>query len=104
MIEYLLRAGVGGVLLASCPTRDCWHREGPKWLEERVYAGREAELRESIDRRRLLVVHAGEAERGVVLRALEELRLTVAALDRARREESIEIDTECEPKAEEVAS
>jgi ferredoxin len=104
VIEYLLRAGVGGVLLASCPSRDCWHREGPKWLEERVYAGREAELRESIDRQRLRVVHAGEAERGVVLRALAELRLTVAALDRARREESIEIDTECEPKAAEVAS
>jgi hypothetical protein len=72
-------------------------------LEERVYAGREAELRESIDRQRLRVVHAGEAERGVVLRALEELRLKVAALDRAKREESIEIDTECEPKEAEAA-
>jgi coenzyme F420-reducing hydrogenase delta subunit len=103
VIEYLLRSGVGGVLLASCPPRDCWSREGPRWLEERVYAGREAELRESIDRRRIAVAYAGEAERGVVRRALAGLRETVAGLDRAPREERVEIDAECEPKVE-VAS
>jgi coenzyme F420-reducing hydrogenase delta subunit/Pyruvate/2-oxoacid:ferredoxin oxidoreductase delta subunit len=99
VIEYLLRAGVGGVLVASCPPRDCWHREGPKWLEERIYAGREAELRESIDRRRIAVVYAAEVERGLVGRALAELRNEIEVLEGAQREEAIEIDTECEPRA-----
>jgi coenzyme F420-reducing hydrogenase delta subunit/Pyruvate/2-oxoacid:ferredoxin oxidoreductase delta subunit len=78
VIETLLRAGSDGVLVAACPPRDCWHREGPKWLDERLYHGREAELRESLDRSRLRVVWAGEGERREVLRAVAGFR---AALD-----------------------
>lgn len=104
VIEYLLRAGAGGVLVASCPPRDCWHREGPKWLEQRLYHGREAELRESIDRRRIAVAYAAEGERGVVLRALAELRGAVQALDRARAESEIELELECEAGRAEAAS
>jgi ferredoxin/coenzyme F420-reducing hydrogenase delta subunit len=104
VVEYLLRAGVGGVLIASCPPRDCWNREGPKWLEQRLHHGREAELRESIDRRRLGVVYAGEGERRVVLRALGELRDAVGALDRAQAESRIELELECEPKPAEASS
>ncbi len=29
-IEFLVRSGAGGVLVAACPPRDCWSREGPK--------------------------------------------------------------------------
>lgn len=97
VIEYLLRSGLGGVLVASCPPRDCWGREGPHWLHARLYDGREAELRESLDRRRIAVVYAGEAERAPVRGALAALRESVAELDRARREEEIQIDTECDP-------
>ena len=100
VIEVLLRAGVGGVLVASCPPRDCWHREGPKWLGERLYRGREAELRESLDRRRVAVVYAGEAEPRVVLGALERLREDVRALECARAESEIDLVTECEPASE----
>ena len=104
VMEYLLRSGVGGVLVASCPPRDCWHREGPKWLGERLYAGREAELRETLDRRRIRVAYAGEGERGVVLRAVAELRDAVASLDRAPREAEIEVSTECAGDGVEAAS
>jgi coenzyme F420-reducing hydrogenase delta subunit len=96
VIEFLLRAGTGGVLIASCPPRDCWSREGPRWLEERVYHGREAELRDSVDRRRIRIVYAGEGERRVVLSALAEFRRDVAELDNVVGEDGIEIDTECE--------
>ena len=65
VLEYLVRAGWGGVLVASCPPRDCWNREGVTWLEERVYRGREAELKERVDRRRVRVAYAGE---GALLR------------------------------------
>lgn len=96
VVEFLLRAGSGGVLIASCPPRDCWSREGPRWLEERLYHGREAELRESVDRRRIRVVYAGEGERRVVLGALAEFRRDVAELDNTVGEDGIEIDTECD--------
>ena len=45
------RGGAAGVLVVSCPPRDCWHREGPAWLHERIYNGRDAELQERVDRR-----------------------------------------------------
>ncbi len=101
VIEFLLRSGAGGVLVASCPPRDCWGREGPKWLQERLHHGREAELRESVDRRRLGVVYAGEGERRVVLQALAELRRTIEALEQEPAEERVEVELECErPRAE----
>jgi coenzyme F420-reducing hydrogenase delta subunit len=103
VVEFLLRAGAGGVLMASCPPRDCWSREGPRWLEERLYQGRAAELRDSIDRRRVRVVYAGEGERRVVLRALSEFRSDVAELADAVGEDGIEIDTECEPERMETS-
>ncbi|NIP82298.1 MAG: hydrogenase iron-sulfur subunit, partial [Gemmatimonadetes bacterium] len=51
VIEYLVRAGAGGVMVVACPPRDCWNREGVTWLEERVYNEREAELKDRVDRR-----------------------------------------------------
>jgi ferredoxin len=101
-IELLLRAGAAGVLVWSCPPRDCWFREGPRWLEERLYHGREAELRASVDRRRLRVVHAGEGERRVVLRELAALRRALAALIPPRAEELATIELACERVAERV--
>jgi len=96
VIEYLVRSGAGGVLVASCPPRDCWNREGVKWLEERVYYEREAELKERVDRSRVRLVCAGEAEIGRVAAALEAFRAEVRALGRSAVEEGIEIDTECD--------
>jgi ferredoxin len=104
VIEYLLRSGVGGVLVASCPPRDCWSREGPRWLEARLYAGREAELRESIDRRRIEVLYAAEAQGREVRAGVARLRERVGALESLERESRIEIDTECEPGSVGVAS
>ena len=83
VVETLLRSGAGAVLVATCPPRDCASREGPKWLEARLFEGREAELHERVERRRVRVVHAGEGEGAVVRRALAVLRQAVAALDRA---------------------
>ena len=95
-VELLLRAGASGVLVWSCPPRDCWYREGPRWLEERLYGGREAELRESVDRRRLRIVYAGEGESARVRRELGELRRELAALARPRGEEAIDLEALCE--------
>jgi ferredoxin len=103
VLEALLRAGAGGVLVAACPPRDCTSREGPKWLAARLFEGREAELQERVDRRRLRLVHAGEGEAGVVRRALAALRTELATLDRAAPEAG-EIEPECATARAEAAS
>jgi coenzyme F420-reducing hydrogenase delta subunit len=96
VVEYLLRAGAAGVLIASCPPRDCWNREGPKWLEQRLYHEREAELRERVDRRRVRLVYASAGERGVVRAAIQELQETLATLATASPERDIDLDRLCE--------
>jgi ferredoxin len=96
VIELLIRAGVGGVLVVSCPPRDCWSREGPKWLEQRVYHDREAELQPRVDRRRVRLAHAGVAERAVVADALQGLREEVARLGAADRQTDADLQRECD--------
>jgi ferredoxin len=103
VIELLIRAGAPGIFVVTCPPRDCWAREGPHWLEERVHRGREAELRESVDRRRLCIVHASEAETGRLERELQVFRETLRALDAVHPETDVDLDTECEPPPLEAA-
>jgi coenzyme F420-reducing hydrogenase delta subunit len=102
VVEYLVRAGVGGVLILSCPPRDCWHREGPKWLEQRLFHGREAELKERVDRRRVRLAYAGYAEGEAALRAVEEALDGIERLEVAAGETAITLDEECEPASEGV--
>ncbi len=103
VVEYLVRAGAGGVMIAACPPRDCWNREGVTWLEERLYNQREAELKDRVDRRRLRVVYASEYERAELKKAVALFRVQVGSLDRALSEQTIRIDTTCDPPAFSVA-
>lgn len=80
VIEYLLRAGAGGVLLAACPPRDCWNREGSKWLEQRLSHGREAELHERVDRRRTRLVFVSSGEHDRLRRAVADFHAALAPL------------------------
>lgn len=95
-IEFLVRSGAGGVIIASCPPRDCWNREGPLWLEQRLYHDREAELKARVDRRRLRLVFAGERQRAEVSAAIAEFRRDLADLGAAHAEAAPEVDRECE--------
>lgn len=96
VIEYLVRGGAGGVLVVACPPRDCWSREGVAWLEARVHEGREAELQERVDRRRVRVAYAAEYEGAGLALDLARFRGEVAALALGAGEERIEIETVCE--------
>ena len=96
VVEFMVRAGVGGVMIASCPERDCWNREGPAWTEERLFHGREAELKERVDRERVRYLNIGAADRGGLLVQLREFQDQARERAAADREEDIEIDTECE--------
>ena len=86
VIELFLRSGAAGVIVFGCPPRDCINREGPKWLIERVFNDREAELQTRVDRRRvrLATLAPGEVEESIA--ALESFARDLAILDRPHRD------------------
>ena len=94
VVELLIRSGTGGVFLLSCPGRDCSFREGPKWLAERLFHGREAELRERVDRRRVALGAFSPGELAAARREIAALRGAVAALE-ARPESGVVVEPEC---------
>jgi coenzyme F420-reducing hydrogenase delta subunit len=57
-VEFLLRGGAGGVLVAGCREHDGRTREGVTWAEQRLFEGRKAELKERVDGRRVRLVQA----------------------------------------------
>src|SRR5690606_40082246 len=63
VIESYLRAGAAGVMVAACPARDCWNREGGKWAAQRMFHERGAELQARVDRNRVHLASAGEGDR-----------------------------------------
>jgi ferredoxin len=95
-IELLIRGGAGGVLVLTCPSRDCWNREGPKWLTERVYHEREAELQARVDRARVRIVPVAAGERREAVAAFRLFSAHIAQLAVPMRDRSVEIDAECE--------
>lgn len=81
VIELLLRRGASGVFVLTCPPRDCTHREGPKWLELRVYHDREAELQARVDRRRVRLGAFSAAQGREATEAVRSFRAEVLALE-----------------------
>lgn len=102
VIELLVRQGAPGVLIAGCPPRDCVGREGPKWLEQRLYHEREAELQPRVDRRRVRMVSAAVGLEDEVLAELAEFRRALAALGPTAPEVDIDLRDLCEPASDEV--
>ena len=100
-IERLLRDGVGGVLLLSCPPRDCRFREGPKWLAARIFERREAELKPRVDRRRVALVACSPHESDRARAAIAAMVARVRALGIAP-DAGPEPEIECEPASREA--
>lgn len=95
VVELLVRGGAAGVLMLPCPARDCHHREGPKWLDARIYHGREAELQARVDRRRIAVEAVGAGDVAGARRAVAGFRAALAVLDRPAVEPGDEVEAEC---------
>jgi len=96
VIEMLLRGGVGGVLVFACPPRDCLNREGPRWLVERMYHEREAELQARVDRARVRVVHVNAGEQHEAVSALQRFALDLSALAAPAVDRAAAVDAVCE--------
>ena len=97
VIELFVRRGAPGVIVCGCPPRDCISREGPKWLHERVFNDREAELQPRVDRRRVRLATLAPGDRQASLAAFDDFARALAALDRAARETDIDLDVVCDP-------
>ncbi len=97
VIEMLLRGGAGGVLILACPERDCWNREGPRWLGARVHGRREAELQPRVERARVRIAHVGARERGRGIDAVRAFATEVATLGPPAAADAADAEVQCEP-------
>ena len=105
VIERFLRTGAAGVVICSCPPRDCVGREGPKWLRERVFNDREAELQARVDHRRVRIVTFAPGDLTGSLAAYDAFTRDLAAFGVPVPEADVELALECDPvPLDEVAS
>ena len=104
VVELLLRAGAPGVIVCGCPPRDCTSREGPKWLEARLFHEREAELQERVDRRRVRITTLAAGDLAGSLAAYDAFVAEIAALQAPTRAAEAEVDLVCDPVPIEEAS
>ncbi|MDQ8153294.1 MAG: cytochrome b N-terminal domain-containing protein [Gemmatimonadota bacterium] len=80
-LELTLRAGAPGVMVFTCPPRDCRGREGPKWLHERMFNDREAELQVRVNRKRVATAVMAWGDRPAVLDAWTSFAARLKAYD-----------------------
>lgn len=90
-LDFALRSGADGVLLAACGDGDCEFRFGANWMDERIHGTREPHLRASVQRARVRMTRCPECH-GIgrrarrVRRALASTAHSVAAGSTAREE------------------
>ena len=96
VIELFLRNDAPGVIVFGCPPRDCVGREGPKWLHERVFNDREAELQARVDRRRVRLATIAVGDLAGTLSALGAFVSVLAALDRPVPDDALESEPVCD--------
>lgn len=80
-VEYALRSGADGVVVAGCAGDGCHFRLGDAWTEERLAGRREPHLRASVPRERVRTVRTGSGTR--LAHELDEFRAALAALQPA---------------------
>ncbi len=97
VVEILIRGGARGVLVLSCPPRDCEGREGPKWLVERLYHDREAELKARVDRRRVAVGYARSGDPRSAVDALQGFSRQLDAIEPPSADRDLDLEAICDP-------
>ena len=79
-VEYALRDGAAGVLVAACREGGCEFRLGERWTRERLAGVREPHLRADVPAERLELAFAGAGDEARLTAALERLRRRVEPL------------------------
>lgn len=99
VIELFVRNGAPGVIVFGCPPRDCVCREGPKWLHERVFNDREAELQPRVDRRRVRVGTLATGDLRGAVAALGAFARELSILNRPEPHAEVTFELVCDPVA-----
>jgi ferredoxin/coenzyme F420-reducing hydrogenase delta subunit len=73
-VEYALRDGAAGVIVAACREGGCEFRFGDRWTAERLRGAREPHLRASVDAARIELVFAGLGDEAQLTQAIDRLR------------------------------
>lgn len=79
-VEYALRAGADGVLVAGCRQGDCAFRLGDRWAAERVAGIREPHLRATLPGDRVRLAWIGADDPAALDRAVQAFRRSMAVL------------------------
>ncbi|MCP5248013.1 MAG: hydrogenase iron-sulfur subunit [Candidatus Accumulibacter sp.] len=79
-VEYALRGGADGVMLAACREGGCEFRLGDRWSSERLLGEREPHLRHSVPPSRLQLTFASAHDSTRLATALTEFRTRIEAL------------------------
>lgn len=82
-IDYALRLGAQGVVIAGCRESDCEFRLGDRWVQERFNGAREPRLRAATPRDRLAVIWSGHDHQSIRL-GIESLRARLSSGARPR--------------------
>jgi coenzyme F420-reducing hydrogenase delta subunit len=76
-VEYALRDGAAGVLVAACREGGCEFRLGERFTAERLHGLREPHLRRQVSAERVELVFAGPGDEALLAAALQRLRRRV---------------------------
>lgn len=82
-VEYAMRRGADGVIIASCPPFDCAYRFGGQWIAERLRGEREPRLRAAADASRVRLIEASREDPGKLAAA------TLALAEALAREKKV---------------
>jgi quinol-cytochrome oxidoreductase complex cytochrome b subunit/coenzyme F420-reducing hydrogenase delta subunit len=77
-VEYALRAGADGVLVAGCRAGNCAFRLGQRWVDERIAGIRAPRLRPHVPRSRVRLAWTG-TDAGALATALDAFRADLRA-------------------------
>ena len=82
-VEYALRDGAAGVVVAACREGGCEFRFGERWTAERLRGERAPHLRGSVDSHRIELVFAGLGDEALLAQAIDRLRSVMPLADAA---------------------
>jgi ferredoxin/coenzyme F420-reducing hydrogenase delta subunit len=98
LVEFLLRGGAGGVLVAGCPAHDGRTRDGVTLTEERLFEGRRPELKERVERDRVRLVQATIGEAALLHDAVVAFGAEIEALAAAAGEDEVDVIALCQAR------
>ncbi len=85
-VEYALRAGADGVMIASCREGACAYRLGDRWTQARLVREREPRLRTKVPNQRIEIVYASANDGKLLHHALINFKARLATMPDAAQE------------------